>query len=439
MKVQSILFSSGFALLFTVSSVTQAQSFEVDAYGLPILNSNPNAIGAAYIDFDGGTWQGTVRRAYSTDTDDTTFNTSEQQDIYNAWLDVSAHFAMFDINVTTVAPNKSRTPTAHVLVTPDMSNAAANVNFFGEIASTARGAAQSSYARTRATAITHELGHIMGLLHQSEYDAAGTMIRSYRGADEWNIAPIMGVDYAGKFSSWQDGFTGANMTPQDDIGFMTSKITSVYNNFTNGSYAGDGFRTDEHGNSFADATVLVAAPKGNGNGNGKGGGGGGTDKPGGGKGKNKTTLTVEQAAVNITTSGIIERYSDIDMFSIVWEGGDMYLVAEALKNVASRPVYASSLGMNMLLYDATGAVIGEDLSLDPADVDASLAMTGLGAGTYYVGVSSAGGYDDLGGYSLSLSNQSFLTSALFAAAVPEPSSLLMLGFAGLFVMRRRRA
>jgi len=179
------------------------QSYSVDATGLPILNSLDTARGVLYIDFNGGTVFGQARGAYDLDGDDTTFNAAEQEDIYNAWFDVSTHFAMFDVNVTTVAPNKNTTPTAHQLVTPDYSNAAANVNFFGNTSSVARGAAQSSYARTRSTAITHEFGHILGMLHQSDYDSEGNQTREYRSSDpSTNIAPIMGVDFAGKFSSW---------------------------------------------------------------------------------------------------------------------------------------------------------------------------------------------------------------------------------------------
>ena len=46
--------------------------------------------GVAYIDFNGGTVFGESRGAYDLDGDPTTFNAAEQDDIYNAWLDVSA-------------------------------------------------------------------------------------------------------------------------------------------------------------------------------------------------------------------------------------------------------------------------------------------------------------------------------------------------------------
>jgi len=350
-----------------------------------------------------------------------------------------------------------------VLVTPDMSNAAANVNFFGDKSTSARGAAQSSYARTRSTAITHELGHIMGLLHQGAYDANGTMTATYRGADSWNIAPIMGVDYAGKFSSWQNGFTGANMTPQNDIVFMTNKITTVYNNFTGGSYSGDGFRADEHGNTFATATLIGSGggggtggggdTGGGGKGNGKGGTGGGK---GGGKNKAAPATSVEFADINLAVMGVIERYNDIDMFSFNWLGGSLSVIAEAAKNVAAQPMYASSLGMNLRMYDTSGTLLAQNLSANPADVDAALSFSSLIAGQYYFAVSSFGGYDDLGAYSLTLSGQTAAALQFAAlseptdltlsgqtdgayqfAAVPEPTSLALFVLGGLLVVRRR--
>lgn len=361
-------FLAGMALAVAAASPIYAQSYAVDASGLPILNSLESARGVAYIDFNGGVfWSGETRRGYDLDGNPTSFNAAEQEDIYNAWFDVSTHFAMFDINVTTVAPNKSTTPTAHLLITPDLNGGQAYVGTFGYTSSRATGYNNSGHVRNRTTALTHELGHILGAFHQDAYNPYS----EYRGADPvTNIAPIMGKDFAGKFSSWQQGFTGTNMTPQDDLAVISNKLITTYNNFPGGTYTGDGFRPDEHGNSLGSATAL--------------------------------SLVSNGTSITSSATGIIERSGDTDMFSFSWAGGDLTMTAEAVKNRAASPVYASSLGMNLFLYDGQGSLLSQDLANSANDVLASVSMTSLMAGTYYFGVESAGAYDDLGAYTLSL-------------------------------------
>src|SRR5262245_58364279 len=87
-------------------------SFATLANGMPILNSLPGAPTAIYLDFDGDTsgsnpYGDHTVSPYSEDADGTTFNIAEQRSIYECWREVSSYYAIFDINVTTVAPAAS--------------------------------------------------------------------------------------------------------------------------------------------------------------------------------------------------------------------------------------------------------------------------------------------------------------------------------------------
>ncbi len=352
------------------NNVVNAQ-FEVAANGLPILNSLPNALSIAYMDFDGGNaLGGTYRGPFGGDLD---FNTTEQQQIYNAWRDVSTHFAMFDINVSTVAPNKSVNPTSHVIISPDVSGGAANVNFHGNTGSQARGQNEASNAISRTTGITHEFGHILGLNHQSEFDAQGNRTKDYRGVDQWNRAPIMGVDFAGGlYAAWAAGPNSSNAF-FDEATFIANKIVSVNKSF-NPSYNGDGFRPDEHGNLFANATPLSLEQT----------------------GTSGTNLLVTAAS-----TGIIERYTDTDMFSIDWGGGSISIFAEAVRDVASAQTYASSVNLNLRVFDSNGVQVAENLAVNPADVNTALNMS-LDPGQYFLSFSGSGIAGSLGAYTLDI-------------------------------------
>jgi hypothetical protein len=364
-----------------------ATQYDTAANGMPILDSNPGALSVAYMDFDGGNaLGGTYRGPYGGDS---TFDAGEQDDIYEAWLDVATMFAMFDINVSTVAPDKSANPTSHVIISPDVSGGAANVGFHGNTSSSARGQNAAGHARNRTTAITHEFGHILGLQHQSEYDSQGNLDKTYRGVDEYNRAPLMGVDYAGGlYAHWADGPTpGGSTSYQDDAAVIAAAIVRENNEVSNNGYTGDGFRPDEHANTIGDtATTLVL------------------EQTGGATGS---------LQVRADATGIIERYTDTDVFALEWGGGALSFAAEAVRSLASAQVYASSVGMNLSVYDSAGQVVAQDLAENPADVDVALNLD-LDPGRYYFGVEGAGQIGDLGAYEITLTGNT--------AYIPNPEA-----------------
>lgn len=64
-------------------------------------------------------------------------------------------------------------------------------------------------------AVSHEIGHTLGLYHQSKYDESGNYVSEYNyGTPE--VAPIMGIAYYSIVGKWWVGINPYNQ-PQDDI------------------------------------------------------------------------------------------------------------------------------------------------------------------------------------------------------------------------------
>ena len=344
-----------------------AKEYEVNDNGLPLLESLPNAQAVIYLNFNGGKWYGKETRPLGGNE---IFSKRSQETIFRAWQDISTHFAMFDVNVTTIKPDFKKKPTCQVLIADGMRGAQGKVNWFG------RGgfacANPSGSAKGRTTSITHEIGHTFGINHHNWFNDDGTIRAAYEPADEHGRSAFMGRDAGGSvFSMWKIGYLGKQK--QDDLAIISKKIITTVNKFTDDAYKGDGFRPDEHGDTFHKATQLDAP------------------KPAADK------------SLEIKTRGIIERHKDIDMFTFDWPGGALSVLAIAPKNNNAKPPYASSLGMNLKLYDSKGRLLTEDLSKGLADIDAAISLEKLAKGTYFIAIESGGEYEDLGVYDLTIS------------------------------------
>jgi len=73
---------------------------------IPVLNSNPTATAAIYLDFNGhfdATWAATTP-VFDSDGDRSTFSDNELAYITDVWKIVAEDYAPFNINVTTVEP-----------------------------------------------------------------------------------------------------------------------------------------------------------------------------------------------------------------------------------------------------------------------------------------------------------------------------------------------
>ncbi len=341
------------------------------------LHSNPGANHTIYLDFDGHVTTGTpwnntygssiVTEAYDIDGDPSTFSLTELQNIYNIWRRVAEDFAPFNVNVTTQEPSIEMLRRAgsndtqwgvRVVIGGNGSwfgsaGGVAYINSFSWNTDTPAFvfSRNLSSEKSVAEAITHEVGHTLGLRHHGTSSSA---YYSGHGSGETGWAPIMGVGYHRNLTQWSRGdYPGANNSGQDDLAIIT--------NSTNGF----GYRTDDVGD-----TIETASP-----------------------------LTV--TGNTVFASGIIERNTDIDVFYFDTGAGTITI------NANPAPI-GPNLDIQLELLDAQGNVIA--LSNPPDRLSASITLT-VAAGRYYVRIQgvgkdtfSTGGYSDygsLGQYSIS--------------------------------------
>jgi len=316
----------------------------VAANGLPLLYGLPSAPTAIYLDFDG---EGS-NAPYDVDGNSATFNATEAATITEAWRQVSVYFSMFDVNVTTVKPT---VPFAWHVSSPSISGGYSYVGVFPN--SSPQSFNQAGDARTRVSGIVHEVGHNFGLAHQSDYDLLGNKTKEYSSGFDSLHGPLMGVDYAQSVHKWFIGHpSGSASSLQDDIAVIAGKIKARQ------PAGADGFRADDHGGTIATATALIAAADG-----------------------------------SRTSSGIIERMTDIDVFSFSTTGTGVSVVSAV-------PTKPSGLDAKLELYDGSGVLVAaSDNSANHQQI-----VLPATAGTWYVMISSHGDYGDVGMYDLTVND-----------------------------------
>ncbi|MFM9072716.1 MAG: zinc-dependent metalloprotease family protein, partial [Cyanobium sp.] len=239
------------------------------------LSSNPTASKTIYLDFNGHTTSGTAWNnttmgpsfyspAYNTDGNAALFSNTELTLIQRAWQRISADFAPFDVNVTTMAPPDDWLIKTNA-VDPNYGIRVVMTSY-GPSSSTAGGIAYiDSFNWGSDTpcfvyntsllgvteAVSHEVGHTLGLSHDGTA-VGGAAYYSGHGSGENGWASIMGVGYYQSVTQWDDGTfydsnnggTGANYNKgPDDLAIITS-------------YNGFGYLPDQEGNSQASANAL---------------------------------------------------------------------------------------------------------------------------------------------------------------------------------------
>jgi hypothetical protein len=225
---------------------------------VPVLNSNRDAEATIFLDFDGEIVRATVWNSdqQPINAEPCEVSTDKMIEIFNR---VAEDFRIFNLNITTDSSVYAATDPLkrlRVIITPTWRwyGEAGGVAFIGSFSSGDDTPAWvfsellQNNTKFIAEAISHEVGHALGLQHQSQYDSSCVMIDEYawgRGSGELSWAPIMGVGYFHNITTWFIGRSAEGCSViQNDIEI----IAGPQNNF--------GLRADDHNGNWRDATPL---------------------------------------------------------------------------------------------------------------------------------------------------------------------------------------
>ncbi|MGZ3922728.1 MAG: zinc-dependent metalloprotease [Flavisolibacter sp.] len=342
------------SLLFSLCTYSQ----------VPIYNSYPSAAATVLLDFDGqyvdGTswnWSGPLTLGPANVT------TAQITEIFNR---VAEDYRPFNVNITTdstkywAAPPTQRTRVI-LTITSDWYGAAGGVSYINSFTwgdntpcfvFTALLGYNTKYI---AEATSHEIGHTLGLNHQSSYDNNCNKLNEYnsgKGTGEIAWAPIMGVGYYRNFTLWHNGSNPWGCSSfQDDLSIITSKV---------------GYRPDDYSGSI-----------------------------------NGTTTQLNFTNNRFSVDGVIEQITDKDVFKFIMPTRGLFHLDANPYNVGTGD-NGSDLDVQLDLSTSSKKVLetyNPDLLLN-ATID-----TTLDAGTYYLTIQSSGNiyapdYASLGSYTL---------------------------------------
>ncbi len=221
----------------------------IEMYGFTITGGVAETTNVIYLYFGGLEegdvgWSGELHPALDIDGDPTTFNAQELEVINEVYLRVAEDYAPYNVTVTTDQSVFEAATNAIRVVIGGTGNGRGGVAYVGSFGTQKQdcyvfpnSTGGPANAKGIAEAVSHEVGHTMGLghdgLNSSEY---------YGGSSLWG--PIMGSPYGSTITQWSKGEYGGSTNSQDDISIIAGRL---------------GFKEDDYGDTQKEASALVSS------------------------------------------------------------------------------------------------------------------------------------------------------------------------------------